>query len=248
MSSERRVALVTAGADGIGGATVEAFRAKGYLAVAADIDGEALERRWGSAPAGEVTTRTLDVTDVAAVEQVVAEVVATHGRIDALANVVGGSRPGQTVVELEPEAWDRLLTTNLTSVFLMCKAVIPQMEARGGGTIVNVSSGAGVRGMTANPGYVAAKAGVVALTRALALDHGPNGVRSNCVAPGPVATPLMRRNRTEDEIAMLGRMTLAGRIGEPSEIADVIVWLAGDESSYVMGQTVEVDGGVGSVV
>ena len=100
--------------------------------------------------------------------------------------------------------------------------------------------------MHANPAYVAAKAGVVALTRALAIDHGPEGIRTNCVAPGPVATPLMRRNRTPDEIAVIARQAIIGRLGEPEELARVIAWLASDESSYVMGQTIAVDGGVAS--
>ena len=175
-------------------------------------------------------------------------VVAEHGRIDCLVNVVGGSRPGKTVVELTLGEWDQLLALNLTSTFLLCRAVIPHLEAGGGGTIVNVSSGAGLRGMKANPGYVAAKAGVAALTRALALDHGPNGVRVNAVAPGPIRTPLMDRNRTPAEIDAMGGLAIMGRIGRPDEIASTILWLASDASSYVMGQTLEVDGGVASNV
>jgi NAD(P)-dependent dehydrogenase (short-subunit alcohol dehydrogenase family) len=178
----------------------------------------------------------------------VARAVDRFGSIDVLVNVVGGSRPGKTAAELTLAEWDRLLALNLTSTFLMCRAVIPHMEKAGGGAIVNVSSGAGVRGMARNPGYVAAKAGVAALTRALAIDHGPNGVRVNCVAPGPVRTPLMARNRTPDEIATMGRLALAGRIAEPREIADAVHWLASDAASYVMGQTLEVDGGPATLI
>ena len=97
--------------------------------------------------------------------------------------------------------------------------------------------------MKANPGYIAAKAGVSALTRALAIDHGPNGVRVNAVAPGPIRTPLMDRNRTPEEIAAMGGLAIMGRIGDPDEIASAILWLSSDGSSYLMGQTVEVDGG-----
>ena len=235
MMSGEPVALVTAAADGIGAATAAAFAAGGYRVVGIDV---------AEVGGGLVA----DVTEPAEVERAVTAVVDEFGRIDALANVVGGSRPGKTVVELTIEEWDRLLALNLTSTFLLCRAVIPHMEAAGGGAIVNVSSGAGVRGMTKNPGYVAAKAGVAALTRALALDHGPNGVRVNCVAPGPVLTPLMRRNRTDDEIAWIASQSIVGRVADPAEIARVIVWLCGSDASYLMGQTLEVDGGVVSGV
>ena len=190
----------------------------------------------------------VDVTDEAQVGALAADVRARAGAIAALVNVVGGSRPGRTTVELELDEWNRLLALNLTSTFLMCRAFIPLLEANGGGTIVNVSSGAGIDGMRANPAYCAAKAGVVALTRALAIDHMAAGIRVNCVAPGPIRTPLMQRNRTPDEITAMGRGVLAGRIGEPDEIADAILWLASERSAYVVGQTIEVNGGRGAPV
>jgi NAD(P)-dependent dehydrogenase (short-subunit alcohol dehydrogenase family) len=102
--------------------------------------------------------------------------------------------------------------------------------------------------MSRNPAYVAAKAGVAALTRALAIDHGPNGVRVNAVAPGPIRTPLMERNRTPAEIEAMGSVAVLGRIGQPEEIAAAILWLASDASSYVVGQTLEVDGGPAALV
>jgi NAD(P)-dependent dehydrogenase (short-subunit alcohol dehydrogenase family) len=217
--------------------------------VGVDLDGDALEeQRSALGAAGVLHPVVADVSDPDAASAAVARAVELGGRVDVLANVAGGSRPGQDVVALDPAEWDRLVRVNLTSVYLMCRAVIPHMRASGGGSIVNVSSGAGLRGMHANPAYVAAKAGVVALTRALALDHGPEGIRTNCVAPGPVATPLMRRNRTPDEIAVIARQSIVGRLGEPEELAQVIAWLASDESSYVMGQTIAVDGGVASAI
>lgn len=242
-----RVAIITAAADGIGKATAIAFARAGARLALVDVNDDGLARTVGEV-AVEVETFVADVTDETAVAAVVEGTVARFGRIDSLVNVVGGSRPGKTAVELTLGEWNTMLALNLTSTFLLCRAVLPHMEAAGSGTIVNVSSGAGLRGMSRNPGYVAAKAGVAALTRALAIDHGPNGVRVNAVAPGPIRTPLMDRNRTPEEIDAMGSVAIIGRIGRPEEVAATILWLAGDASSYVVGQTVEVDGGPAPLV
>lgn len=252
MSLDGKVAVVSAAGAGIGAATAALFARSGCTVIGVDLDAAALDEQQGAlaeAGGGAFHPVVADVSDAGSVQAVVDEAARIGGRIDVLANVAGGSRPGHDVVDLDPAEWDRLVRVNLTSVYLMCRAVIPVMRAGGGGSIVNVSSGAGLRGMHRNPGYVAAKAGVVALTRAMALDHGPEGIRTNCVAPGPVATPLMRRNRTPEQIEVLARdVSVLGRLGEPEELAEVIVWLASDASSYVLGQTIEVDGGVASVV
>lgn len=244
----RPVAVVTAAGNGIGAATARAFAEAGFRLGLADLDEPALAGVAGELPAGtEPTLVAADVTTEAGAADVIERTVAAYGRLSVLVNVVGGSRPGRTVPELSLAEWNHALALNLTSVFLMCRAALPHLvETRG--AIVNVSSGAGLRGMRANPAYCAAKAGVVALTRALALDHGPAGVRVNCVAPGPVRTPLMRRNRTDAEIAAMGDVSVLGRVGEPDEIAAAIRWLASPEASYVLGQTLEVDGGVASPV
>jgi len=241
-----RVAVITGGCSGIGLATARRFAAEGARVVIGDIDAER-----GPQVADEVQgafART-DVTDPESVAALFALAKGSYGSVDVAFNNAGISPPDDdSILTTGLEAWRRVQEVNLTSVYLMCRAVIPHMRASGGGSIVNVSSGAGLRGMHANPAYVAAKAGVVALTRALALDHGPEGIRTNCVAPGPVATPLMRRNRTPDEIAVIARQSIVGRLGEPEELAQVIAWLASDESSYVMGQTIAVDGGVASAI
>nr|WP_249420084.1 SDR family oxidoreductase [Rhabdothermincola salaria] len=243
--------MVTAGADGIGAAVVERLARDGLTVVAADIDDDGLARRWDgdAGVAARVHPRHLDATSADEAQRLVDDVVVELGGLDVLVNVVGGSRPGVTIDALDPEAWQRLVDLNLTSVYAMCRAAIPHMRAAGGGAIVNVSSGAAIRGMKANPGYIAAKAAVIALTRSLAIDHGPEGIRANCVAPGPVATPLMRRNRTPDEIDQIAAtQTIVGRIGEPEELAAAIAWLASEDASYVLGQTLQVDGGVATSI
>jgi NAD(P)-dependent dehydrogenase (short-subunit alcohol dehydrogenase family) len=243
---DQPVAIISAAADGIGAATARAFAAAGYAVALIDIEATGLE-----AVARDIGEQALaivaDATDEDAVASAVAATVGRWGRIDALVNVVGGSRPGKTVVDLALEEWERMLSLNLTSTFLLCRAALPHLEATHG-AIVNIASGAGVRGMKANPGYVAAKAGVVGLTKAMAIDHGPRGVRVNAIAPGPIRTPLMRRNRTDEEIAGFGRVSISGRIGEPEEIAAAALWLASEAASYVMGQTLDVDGGVSTLV
>ena len=144
---------------------------------------------------------------------------------------------------MSPEDWTRWVDLNLTSTFLMCKAAIPLMAESGGGSIVNVSSGAGVTGMMKNPAYVAAKGGVIALTRSLAIDHADQHIRANCVAPGPILTPLMERNRRPEEIDFLARMTLAGRIGVPHDIAATIAFLSSKDGEFINGELINVAGG-----
>jgi len=246
------IAVVTAAADGIGRATALAFARAGYRLVAVDVN-EAATRTVVAEINGLVGSEVAefavaDVTDETHVGALAASVRDRWGGVAALVNVVGGSRPGTTAVDLTLEDWNRLLALNLTSTFLMCRAFIPLIEFSGGGTVVNVSSGAGIDGMRANPGYCAAKAGVIAPPPALASDPTAAGVRVNCVAPGPIRTPLMQRNRTPDEITAMGRGVLTGRVGEPDEIAQTILWLSSPASSYVVGQTIEVNGGRGAPV
>jgi NAD(P)-dependent dehydrogenase (short-subunit alcohol dehydrogenase family) len=240
-----RVVVITGAGGGIARATALAFAREGARLVLADIDdaGLVVVENEATALGAAVTPVSADVTTAAGAERVVQQAVDGHGAIHVLANVVGGSRPGKTAADLTLEEWEKVVAFNLTSTFLMCHAAIPVLALAGGGAIVNVASGAGLHGMPANPAYCAAKAGVVGLTRALAIDHAADGIRVNCVSPGAVLTPLMRRNRTPEEIAMLGRTALLGRIADPAELADVIVFLASDRASYVTGKTIEVDGG-----
>ena len=160
----------------------------------------------------------------------------------------GGSRPGQTVLDMSLEEWERWVRLNLTSTFLMCKAAIPLMAASGGGSIVNISSGAAVTGMNRNPAYVAAKGGVISLTRSLALDHGDQGIRVNCITPGAIMTPLMKRNRKPEEIDYLAKRTLVSRLGLPRDIAATIAFLSSEDGSYINGEVINVTGGARAAI
>lgn len=239
---EGQVALVTAAGGGIGQATAWLLAERGAAVIAVDIDEAGLADTKASAT-GSLVTLKGDATSWDDAQAAVATAKREFGKLTILANVVGGSKPGQTILDMSPEEWTRWVDLNLTSTFLMCKAAIPLMAESGGGSIVNVSSGAGVTGMMKNPAYVAAKGGVIALTRSLAIDHADQHIRANCVAPGPILTPLMERNRRPEEIDYLARMTLAGRIGVPHDIAATIAFLSSKDGEFINGELINVAGG-----
>lgn len=239
-----KVAVVTAGGAGIGQGIVWLLAERGAKVVAVDISAPGLAETTARAAAdGAVQSLVADVTTEPGAKAAIDAALAGFGRLDILVNVVGGSRPGKNSVEMSREDWDAMLLFNLTSAFLMCRNAIPAMAASGGGAIVNISSGAGIHGMNRNPGYVAAKGGLVAYTRALAMDHADQHIRANVIAPGAILTPLMERNRRPDEIAALGRMNLVGRIGTPRDIAATVAFLASDDGAFVNGEMIEVSGG-----
>jgi NAD(P)-dependent dehydrogenase (short-subunit alcohol dehydrogenase family) len=239
-----KIALVTAGGGGIGQATAWLLAERGASVIAADIDADGLEDtvRQCLAP-GRLRTIAADATTLAGAEAAVAAATGAFSGLSILVNVVGGSRPGKTVVDLSLEEWDDWIRLNLTSTFLMCKVAIPAMAASGGGSIVNISSGAGVTAMRKNPAYVAAKGGIIALTRALALDHAEQKIRANCIAPGAILTPLMKRNRRQDEIDWMANANLVGRIGMPHDIAAMVAFLSSDDGAFVNGELINVSGG-----
>ncbi len=239
-----RTALVTAGAAGIGQATVWVLSECGANVVAADIDSRGLEETLREARHPErIRTVIADATTEEGAAAAVQEAIDSFGALHILANVVGGSRPGRTVVEETLEQWEFWVRLNLTSTFLMCRAAIPRMAESGGGAIVNISSGAGQTGMRRNPAYVAAKAGVIGLTRSLAIDHAAQRIRANCITPGAILTPLMRRNRKPEEIELMSKMNLVGRLGDPRDIANTVAFLVSDEGAFINGEVINVAGG-----
>jgi NAD(P)-dependent dehydrogenase (short-subunit alcohol dehydrogenase family) len=221
---------------------------RGAKVLAVDIDKAGLAETAVDSEHASIRTFRADATDAGSASAAVTAAIDAFGRLDTLVNVVGGSRPGKTVVDLEPDEWHHWVTLNLTSTYLMSRAAIPQIAAAGGGSIVNISSGAGVHGMGRNPAYVAAKGGVVALTKALAIDHAAQHIRANVVAPGAILTPLMERNRTPEEIAFLARMSLVGRLGLADDIAATVAFLVSEDASFINGELIEVAGGRGGPV
>jgi 3-oxoacyl-[acyl-carrier protein] reductase len=235
---------VTGGASGIGLATGETLAARGDQVVLVDLDidrvvSEAARLRGAGA---DVQAAGIDVTDDDAVTTLVAD-VASSGDLGGLVNAAGVLQLG-TVADVSVEDWDRVVDVNLKGTFLMCRAVIPILEARGGGAIVNLASISGrTKSFYSAPNYVASKAGVIGLTMVLAAQHAARNVRVNAVAPGIFRTPMTEAAYAEEEWASLLPTIPLGRVGELHEVAGVIVSLLSDEWAYVTGQTINVNGG-----
>jgi meso-butanediol dehydrogenase/(S,S)-butanediol dehydrogenase/diacetyl reductase len=243
---EGTVALVTGGGSGIGRATCERLAAEGARVWVADRDQPAAERVAKTLPGG--IARQTDVSDAEQVEQLVGEVVGTEERLDVLVNNAGITL-GAAVWETAPERWARVLAVNLTGVFNGCRAALPHMIGRRRGAIVSTASDAGLVGWPGQAAYCASKAGIVGLTRSVAMDAAPYGVRVNCVCPAFTDTPLVEAwvREQPDPVAARAEVAAAqpvGRMGEPGEIAAAIAFLASEEASFITGVALPVDGGV----
>lgn len=237
-----QVVLVTGASHGIGAATAQAFVAAGATVVLASRDKAALE-----AVAEHLGGTTLvvptDVTDDDAVRALVRRTVDTFGRLDAAVNNAGGSHRPTRVADLDPAEFDRVVATNLRGAFLCMRHEIPAMLATGGGAIVNMTSAAGLHPVAGQAAYVAAKAGLVGLTRTAALDYAADGIRVNALAPGPIHTEKLEQ-AGEQARAAASRGVPEQRLGLPAEIGDAAVWLCGPESRFITGTTLPVDGGL----
>ncbi|WP_410792761.1 SDR family NAD(P)-dependent oxidoreductase [Kribbella sp. C-35] len=244
MDTERfagKVALITGGASGIGAATARRIAAEGGTVIICDRNRAAAEEL--AAEIGGYAFE-LDVTDLERTLAVVDEV----GVVDVLVSAAGVD-VCDTVPKTSPDEWRTILDVDLTGVYNSCRAVLPRFVAQGGGAIVTISSAIGTVGERNRSAYCAAKAGVENLTRAMALDHGPAGVRANCVAPGLIDTPLIRNGKVSGADdpgamqAMVDRHHALGRIGQPAEVAAAIAFLASDDASFITGAILPVDAG-----
>jgi 2-hydroxycyclohexanecarboxyl-CoA dehydrogenase len=246
MRLEGRVALVTGGASGIGAATARRLAAEGARVAIGDLNEDGARE-----VAGELDgfACTLDVTDTGSVRAGVAAVTAALGEIDVLVNNAGTDM-FSFFVNSDEELWDFVLAVNLRGVLAVTHAVLPKMQERRAGTIVNVASEAGRVGSQGSVVYSAAKAGVIGFTKAIARESARYRVRCNAVAPGPIETPLL--NNAPQVLGEIGERlkqgminaTVMGRSGEPEEVAAAIAFLASEDASYVTGQTLNVSGGL----
>jgi meso-butanediol dehydrogenase / (S,S)-butanediol dehydrogenase / diacetyl reductase len=242
-----KVAVVTGGASGIGQATVERLASEGAAVLVLDINAEQGAQLEGHLRKGgaEAWFSRCDVLDGAAVEQAMAAAVERWGSLDVLVNgaVIDYGETG--VVGTPEELWQRAVDSVAKSTFLCCKHALPHMIRQGSGSIVNVTSVNGIEAV-GQVGYSFAKAGVINLTRNLALMHGRDGIRVNAVAPGTTRTPvwepvLARNSRIFEELAQWYAL---GRVAEPEEVAAAIAFLASDDASFITGVTLPVDGGL----
>ena len=247
---EGKSALVTGGASGIGRATALAFAREGARVAVADILEEAAQRTVSEIEAmgGQALAIACDVTDDDAVKAMIAATVDAFGSLDCAFNNAGiapyqVNAGGQKIADVAPEAWRRLIDVNLTGVWLCLRHEVAQMRAQGsGGVIINTASILGLVGSATSSAYVAAKHGVVGLTKTAAADHAEDNIRVNAVCPGYIETPMTEETMRRRGGRILARVPMA-RMGKAGEIAEAVVWLCSPKASFVTGVSWAVDGG-----
>ena len=245
-----KVAIITGAGSGMGRAAAQMFAAEGASVVVADYDEAA-----GSETAalvtqsgGEASFVRADVSEEADAKAMVDHAVARFGRVDALYNNAGVMpERDHSVIDTDVATWDRVMAINVRGVFLACKYAIPRMVDQGSGSVINISSFVALLGCSVpQDAYTASKGAVLSLTRSLAVQFAPHGVRSNAICPGPIETPMLMEWLLKDDEARQVRLARnpTGRFGKPEEIVNVAIYLASDESRWTNGANFVVDGGI----
>ncbi len=243
---EGKVTLVTGAGSGIGRATALIYARAGARVVVSDVDAAGGEETVAEVArdGGEAVFVAADVSDPEACEALVAAALARFGRLDCACNNAGVGGKREPTADYPVDNWQRVIAINLSGVFYCMKHEIPAMLAGGGGAIVNMASILGQVGFATAPAYVAAKHGLVGLTRTAALEYSARGIRINAVGPAFIHTPLIRRLEEDPEtLEQLVARHPIGRLGRPEEVAELVLWLSSERSSFVTGAYVPVDGG-----
>jgi NAD(P)-dependent dehydrogenase (short-subunit alcohol dehydrogenase family) len=248
---EKKVALITGASFGIGQATAVAFAKRGAKVVVADWieDKEEQTLKQIKAAGGEGLFVKCDVSNVAEVKAMIDKTIATYGRLDFAYNNAGIEGETAPTNDCTEENWDKTININLKGVWLCMKHEITQMRKQGNGTIVNCASVAGLNGFVGLPAYVASKHGIVGLTKTAALENAKLGIRINAICPGVIHTAMVDRVTGKDKEVekQFTAMEPVGRMGLPEEVAEAVVWLCSDASSFVTGTAIPVDGGFSAV-
>jgi glucose 1-dehydrogenase len=242
---EGKVALAVGAGGGIGGAGALGLAREGAAVMCADMDAAAAEATAARirAAGGRAAAMPLDVRDRAAIDAAVAATVAAFGRLDILFESAGIAHRGH-FLDLDAETWDRIIAVNLSGMFHLGQAAARQMMKQGGGSIINVTSQLAEVARPDRAAYVASKGGARSLTQAMAVDLAPHGVRVNAIAPGPTLTGLTRASYADPEARRATEAVIPlGRLGQPEDLVGAVLFLASDESRWVTGSTVTVDGG-----